>query len=167
MSFEPKDERSIIIGAGLPILIDAVNDETHTSTVQYTRYPVESKRIVSDHGQEQPDEVEMEILATDTPLQDGVSSFKGRHKITYSQLRLWQKLKLPLILVLGLRSYINMHLESMITTKRSADGHSVRIKLKFVELQDTDLGLAALAAALLIDQEIAYSATGKISLGLI
>ena len=167
MSFDPTEERSIIIGAGLPILIDAVNSETHKSTVTYTKYPVESKRIVSDHGQEQPDEVEMEILATDTPLHDGSNSFKGRHRVVYSELRLWQKLNLPTILVLGLRSYINMHIEDLTTNKSSADGHSVRIQLKFVELQDTDLGLAALAAALLIDSSIAYSVTGKINMGLI
>jgi hypothetical protein len=160
-------KRSIIIGPGIPILIDSLNSENHSSVVRYTRYPVESGRFGSDHAQEQPDEVELNILVTDTPLQDGVSSFEGRHRVIYAQLRIWQKLKVSLILVLGLRSYINMHIQELNPSKQPSDGKSIKITIKFVEVQLTDLGLAALAAALLVDSSIAHSATSVIPIGVI
>lgn len=160
-------KRSIILGPGIPILIDSVNSENHTSIVRYTRYPVESGRLSSDHAQELPDEVEMNILVTDTPLQEGISSFEGRHRVIYSQLRIWQKFKNPLILVLGLRSYINMHLEELNVSKQPADGKSVRLNLKFVEVQVTDLTLALLSVSLLVDPGIAHAATGLVPIGLI
>lgn len=159
--------RSMIIGPGLPILIDSVISESHSSIMRYTRYPVESGKLGSDHAQEQPDEVEMTILATDTPIQDGVLSFEGRHRIIYSQLRLWQKLKFPLILVLGLRSYINMYIEELNPSKQPSDGKSIKLNIKFVEIQLTGLGLAALSAALLVDTSIAHSATDLIPIGII
>lgn len=168
MSFERgRGIRSLIIGPGLPIEIDSLNAENHSSIVRYTRYPVESGRLSSDHAQEQPDEVELNILVTDTPLQDGKISYEGRHRVVYAQLRIWQKLKVPLILVLGLRSYINMHIEELNPNKQPNDGKSIRIKIKFVEIQLTDLGLAALAAALLVDSSIAHSATELIPIGVI
>lgn len=166
MTFRTGD-RSIIIGPGLPILIDSVNSENHSSIVRYTRFPVESGRFKSDHAQELPEEVELNILITDTPLQDGVVSFQGRHRLIYSQLRIWQKLKVPLILVLGLRTYINMHLEELNPSKQPSDGNSIRANLKFIEIQETDIGLAALSLQLLIDPSIAYSATGLVPIGII
>jgi hypothetical protein len=168
MAFETgTGKRSIIIGPGKPILIDSLNSENHSSVVRYTRFPVESGRFKSDHGQEQPDEVELSILVTDTPLQDGEASFEGRHRRIYSQLRIWQKLKVPLIIVLGLRSYINMHIEELNTSKQPNDGKSIRMNIKFIELQDIDIGLAALSAALLVDSTIAHSATELIPIGVI
>ena len=160
-------KRSLIIGPGIPIEIDSLNSENHSSIVRYTRYPVESGRFSSDHAQEQPDEVELNILVTDTPIQDDKSSYEGRHRVVYAQLRLWQKLKFPLILVLGLRSYINMHIEELSPNKTPKDGKSINIKIKFVEIQLTDLGLAALSAALLVDNSIAHSATNVIPIGII
>lgn len=160
-------ERSMILGPGIPILIDSLNSENHSSVVRYTRYPIESGRLSSDHSQEQPDQVELNILVTDTPLQDGVLSFKGRHKVIYSQLRIWQKISTPLILVLGLRSYINMHIEELNPTKQPKDGNSININIKFIEVQQTDTGLAALSAALLVDSSIAHAATGLIPIGVI
>jgi len=168
MSFnrEP-NKRSIILGPGLPILIDSVNSENHSSIVRYTRYPVESGRLSSDHAQQQPEEVQMNILVTDTPMQDGVRSFEGRHRVIYSQLRLWQKLKVPLILVLGLRSYINMHIEELNPSKQPSDGKSIKLNIKFIEIQLTGLGLGALAASLLVDSSIAHSATALVPIGVI
>ncbi len=157
----------MILGAGLPIIIDSLNSENHSSVVRYTRYPVESGKLKSDHAQEQPDEVELNILVTDTPLQDGVSSFEGRHKVIYSQLRIWQKLKSSLIIVLGLRSYVNMHLEELNVSKQPKDGKSININLKFIEIQVTDLSMGALAAALLVDTSIAHSATDIVPIGII
>lgn len=160
-------KRSMIIGPGYPILIDSVNSENHSSIVRYTRYPIESGRQGSDHAQELPEEVELNILATDTPLQEGVSSFEGRHRVIYSQLRIWQKLKVPLIIILGLRSYINMHIEELNPSKQPSDGKSIKLNIKFVEVQETDIGLAALAAALLVDTSIAHAATDLIPIGVI
>jgi len=138
------EKRSIIIGKGTPILIDSLNSENHSSVVRYTRFPVESGRFKSDHAQDQPEEVELNILITDTPMQEGDTSFQGRHRLIYSQLKIWQKLKLPLILVLGLRTYINMHLEELNVSKTPADGKSINVNLKFIEVQETDIELAAL-----------------------
>ncbi len=160
-------KRSMIIGPGIPILIDSLNSESHSSVVRYTRYPVESGRFGSDHAQDQPAEVELNILVTDTPLQEGVSSFEGRHRVVYSQLLIWQKLKSPLVIVLGLRSYINMHIEELNTSKQPTNGKSIDINIKFIEIQSTDLGLAALAASLLVDSSIAHAATDLIPIGLI
>ncbi len=168
MSFDREPgRRSLIIGPGKPIEIDSVNSENHSSVVRYTRYPVESGRLLSDHAQDQPEEVELNIIATDTPIQDGVDSFQGRHRATYAQLRIWQKLKSALILVLGLRTYINMHIEELNPSKQPSDGKSIRLNIKFIEIQEADISLATLAASLLVDTSIAHAATGLVPIGLI
>lgn len=157
----------MILGPGLPIEIDSVNSENHISVVRFTRYPVESGRLLSDHAQEQPEKVELNILVTDTPIQDGKSSYEGRHRAIYAQLRLWQKLKSKLIITLGLRSYINMYLEELNVSKQPTDGKSIRVNLKFVEIPETSQSLAALAAQLLVDSSVAHSVTGILPIGII
>jgi len=160
-------KRSIIIGPGVPIVIDSVLSENHTSVVTYTRYPVESGRLGSDHAQVKPEELELTILVTDTPMQDGVTPFEGRHRAIYSQLKLWQTLKSPLIVVVGLRSYINMHIETLNPVKSPNDGKGIRINIKFVEVPVVELGLASLAASLLVDNSIVHTATEIVPIGIV
>lgn len=168
MSFKRSPgKRSMILGPGIPIEIDVVNSENHTSVVRFTRYPVESGRLLSDHAQEQPEELEINILITDTPIQDGKLAYEGRHRAIYSQLRLWQKLKTKLIITLGLRSYINMYLEELNVSKQPTDGKSIRVNLRFIEIPESGQSLASLAAQLLVDSSIAHSVTGILPIGLI
>lgn len=167
MSFNTKGKRSMIIGPGLPIIIDSVNSETHTSAVRFTRYPVESGRLFSDHAQEQPDQLELNILITDTPLTDGKSSYEGRYRAIYSQLRLWQKFKAEILITLGLRSYTSMYLEEMIISKQPTDGKSIRATLKFIEVPRATQTLYELAANLLVDSSIVHTATDLIPIGII
>ena len=167
MAFSREPKRSMIIGPGVPIVIDSVNSEDHLSVVNYTRYPIESGRLGSDHAQEQPEELEINILVTDTPLQKDALVFEGRHRAIYSQLRFWQKLKSPLIVVLGLRSYVNMHIERLNPVKAPNDGKSIKINIKFVEVQIVELGLTSLAAGLLVDSSIVHTATDLVPIGVI
>lgn len=56
-----------IIGP-LTIEFDATTRETHTSATSPTEHPVEDGSVVSDHAIDQPDELELEGMITNTPV---------------------------------------------------------------------------------------------------
>jgi hypothetical protein len=109
----------------------------------------------------------MTISITDTPTADGTSVFQGRFRLIYGQLRLWLKLKSPIILVTGLGAFVNMRLELVSANRGSGTGKSVDVNLKFVELLDTELDLAARSVLGLVDNTVVHSATEVLSLGVI
>ncbi len=168
MSFKKiSNKRTLIIGAGQPIEVDAVLSESHKSSKTYTRYPTEFGRFAFDNAVKVPEEVEMTILVTDTPTAEGAQIFEGRHRVVYSQLKVWQDLSLPVVLIMELRSYVNMYIEDVNPVKSIGDGNSIKLNLKFVEVPIAGLGLASLAANLLVDPDIAYSATDVVPIGVI
>lgn len=165
MSF--RNGRTLILGLGFPIIVDAVKNDKYDSKVVFTRFPLESGRLNTDHGQVQPDEVEMTIVITDTPTADGNKVFQGRTRLIYGQLKLWQKLKSPIILVTGLGAFVNMRIELVSATRGDRTGKSVDVNLKFVELLDTELTLTARSALGLVDNTIVHAASEVVSLGII
>lgn len=165
MSF--RNARTLIFGLGIPILVDAVKGAKQKSEVIYTRHPVESGRLNTDHGQDQPDEIEKKIVITDTPTADGTSVFQGRGLLILTQLNLWLKLKSPILIVDRFGSHINFRLSMVSPTQDLKTGKSMDVDLKFVEIQDTDLDLSARAALGLVDNTVVHSATESIPLGVI
>jgi hypothetical protein len=159
--------QTIIFGIGPPIFVDVVKSDKYESKVVFTRHPVESGRLNTDHGQTMPDEVEMGITITDTPTADGTFVFQGRARLIYNQLKLWQKIKSPILLVTGVGAFINMRIETLSGGRGSKTGRSIDVDLKFVELLETELNLAARTALGLVDNTIAHTATPIIGLGII
>lgn len=159
--------RTLILGLGFPIVVDAVKSAKHESKVIFTRHPVESGRLNTDHGQVQPDEIEKNIVITDTPTADGTSVFQGRARLIYGQLKLWQKLKSPILIVDRFGAHINMRIELISATQGDRTGKSIDVSIKFVELLDTDLNLAARTALGLVDNTVVHSATQAIGIGVI
>jgi len=166
MSFT-KGKRTVIFGIGIPFVIDAVNSEGYSFETVYTKYPVEFGRLNSDHGQDVPDEVELNILITDTPTAEDTEVFQGRFKFKMLQLEAWKRLKAPLILVTNYRSFVNMHIAKIDISKQPKDGKSINVNIKFVELQNTLFSLGALAASGLVDTSVTHAASEQIPLGLI
>lgn len=159
--------RSMILGLGIPIEIDAVLSESHDSTKDFTRYPVEYNLLGTNNALQQPEKLELTILVTDTPVKDETYAYEGRHRAIYSQLKLWQALSTPVVVITGLRSYINMYISKLNPVKTPNDGKSMKINLTFVEVPFVEFGLAALAASLLVDSAVSHSVTGPVNLGLI
>ena len=165
MSF--RNGRTLIFGLGIPIVVDAVKSAKHDSKVTFTRHPVESGRLNTDHGQIQPDEIEKNIVISDTPTADGTTVFQGRGLLIYAQLKLWLKLKSPILIVDSFGSHVNMRLELVSANKGERTGKSMDVSLKFVELLDTDLDLTARTLLGLVDNTVVHSATESIPLGVI
>lgn len=159
--------KTLILGIGFPILVDAVKSAKMDSKVVFTRHPVESGRLNTDHGQVQPDEIEKNIVITDTPTADGTSVFQGRAKLIYIQLKLWQKLKSPILIVDRFGSHVNMRIELISAAQGDNTGKSMDVNIKFVELLSTDLDLAARTALGLVDNTVLHSATNVIGIGVI
>jgi hypothetical protein len=161
--------RTAIIGIGIPIEPDAVISQTHKAVKTYTRYPVEFGRSANDNSVKEPEEVEMEILLTDTPISrgfSGASAFEGRARVALAQLYVWEEFSSPIVLVTSVKSYINMYIES-ITVNKNTPTNSFKVTIKFIELVDVFKTLGSLSAALLVDSSIAYTATDKVNEGLI
>jgi len=157
----------VILGPGLPIEIDAVISESHNSVKEYTSYPTEFGRFGFDNSIQMPKECELTIRITDTPMGDSQEVFDGRSRVVNAQLELWQFLSTPLILSTSVKTYSFIYLSVVNPVKTPEDGKSLIMNLKFVEIQNTALGLAFLAANLLLDQDIAHTATDLVDLGVI
>ncbi len=162
-----KNGKTLIFGLGVPIVVDAVKNDKYESKVVFTRHPVESGLLDTDHGETQPDEVEFNIVITDTPTADGTTVFQGRKNLIHSQLKLWQKLKSPILLVTGAGAFVNMKIELISATRGPKTGKSFDVHLKFVEMLNTETDIAAKAALGLIDNTIVHSATQAVNIGLI
>lgn len=162
-----RNGRTLIFGLGIPIVVDAVKNDKYESKVIFTRHPVESGRLNTDHGQTQPDEVEFNIVITDTPTADGTTVFQGRARLIYNQLRLWQKLKSPILLVTGVGAFTNMRIENLSASRGDGTGKALDVDLKFIELLDTEFDLASRALLGLVDNTIVHSATESINIGII
>lgn len=166
---KPNKVRTIIAGFGLPIEVDVVVSQNHKSKKTYTRYPVEFGRSANDNAIQEPDEVELNIILSDTKIGTDYSpagTFEGRSRALYGQLLLWQRLSSPIVLITGTRSYSGMYIEDLVINKNSPE-RSLNLTILFVELINVFSGLAELAAAALVDNDIAYSATDNINLGVI
>lgn len=169
MSFQDPPGRTIIVGTGAPILVDAVLNESHISTTVYTDYTIESGGKVGDHVQEEFDRLEMEILLTDTPI-GGIAnpSFAGRHRALYSQLLIYEKLNSPLLVTTSLRSYAGIYIEGIDARKSNTEtGKAVVLDIKFKKIDFTDTTLAQLTAELAVSADVAHASTGMVNLGLI
>jgi hypothetical protein len=167
MAFSLKSKRSVILGPGLPIRIDAVLSESHESTKEFTPYTVESGRFAFDNSFSLPESLEMTIRVTDTPTDENEDVYEDRHRFIYSQLRIWQELAVPLIVSTGLRTYSSIYIQKLNPVKTPQDGKSIVININFIEIPNTLLGLAFLAANLLIDNDIVYTATNTLDIGVI
>jgi hypothetical protein len=165
----PNSVRTIIFGVGVPIEVDAVLNETHKSRMVYTQYPVEGGISLSDNSYREPDIVEMTILLSDSVIDTEYksdNSYEGRATLLYKQILLWQVKNSPIVLTTGIRTYLNMYIEQ-VEVVRDEPIQGLYLNIKFIELIDVKAGLAELAASLLIDSNIAYSASPKVGIGVI
>lgn len=95
-----------------PVFFDAVFSTTHNANVTVTTQPVEIGANISDHAYMEPDQVTMEIGASD--VSEGAGS---NHSVNvYNMLRSMMEAREPISLFTRLKSYTNMMVVSISVT---------------------------------------------------
>lgn len=107
------------VGAELEILpfgaveLDASIDETHTSSVQITQFPVEEGVDITDHVRKQPDRIVIRGIVTDHPLTFGGALRAGRSLDALGNFLFMLNAAEIISAVTSLNTYTSLILESI------------------------------------------------------
>lgn len=123
--------------------LDASMDETHTSSNEITRFPVEQGVNIADHVRRQPENLVITGMVTDHPLVFGGALRSGRSLEAYQNFLTMMDQADLISVVTSLRQYSNMVLETMVVPRNSKLGSAVQVTLTFSELLTAQVALAA------------------------
>jgi hypothetical protein len=125
---------SIIEPLALTVVVfDATMSEDHTSSVEWTDFPVESGLDVTDHAIENPNEVVITGVISDTPLFATPTPNRSRSAFE-TLIRLKESHKLVTV-VTGLKVYNNMGIVSVTTTRDNQTGQAVVPVVEFKQIR--------------------------------
>lgn len=132
-----------IIGP-LTIEFDATTRETHTGATTPTDHPVEDGSVVSDHAIDQPDELELEGMVTNTPIlalasQRSRSVLGGpasaRAEDAFTEIQRLRKTKTIVEAETKLRRYISMLIVGHTVTRDKDTGNILAIVVRLREFR--------------------------------
>lgn len=151
-------DKSPVIGG---IRADLSVTEEHAGVVNITDNPIEGGGIITDHVQDQPDILVMEIGHSNTPAKlITLDRSPIRHIVIWQKLLAIQKSKLPIPVLTSLKRYRNMLIERVEQTrsKENTNVAIIRLTLRQIEFAFID------DAANLADQAV-NGALGEADLG--
>jgi hypothetical protein len=129
--------------AGYPI--DCATSERHDFDAEVTSYPIESGSVVADGVQHVPDEVQIEGVVSDTPLDDVIRARRaggfaeaGAGACSTEALEKLIAIKLtgePVVLETEIRTYPQMILKSLTVPRDAKTGRALRFTGKFVAVE--------------------------------
>ncbi len=109
------------------IEIDATPQETHSHTLEVTQHPVERGADISDHARPKADMLPLDCAVSDTEA--------GRSSDIYERLRLLQDKAVLMTVITTLRTYDNMILQSLSTTRTAKDAGGLRFTVIFQQIE--------------------------------
>lgn len=119
----------------LPVMsFDVAMAESHKRTVKITDHPVEVGSPISDHIEDQPDEVTLRVMFSDAPPNDP-ASFPDRARRMYGELVRLMQSHDTFQLVTGLDLYEDMAIESITVKRTSKTGYVVEADVSFRQLR--------------------------------
>ena len=107
--------------------IDAMVEETHSSSVALTDYPIEDGSSISDHITMKPDQVSIQGVVSNSPIYLFNADFFVLNRVftAYEVLYIFQKSRYLLSIVTGLRVYNNMIIESLKISRNAQNGQAL------------------------------------------
>lgn len=109
------------------ITFDTMVSEEHKFTSRVTYYPVESGTIVSDHIINQPDQVILSGLITDTPL--NIFAFSNRSVSAFNTLLQLHERRAVVDIVTGIKVYRNMAITSIDVPRTIKTGQTLTFNI--------------------------------------
>ncbi len=135
---------SIIAGAGA-IEFDATTREQHTGETRLTEHPVEEGSAVSDHALDQPDTLTLDVIISNNPIVLLASlnaqpikaggDPKTRAEEAYEEFDRLKRTAATLIVTTKLRTYEDMILVGLSTTRDASSDEILQITLSFREFR--------------------------------
>ena len=140
-----------IIGP-LTIEFDATTSETHSGSTTPTDHPVETGAVVSDHAIDQPDELELAGMITNTPV-IALASQRSRSVLggpasaravdAYSEILRLRKTKTLVSVETELKTYSNMLIVSESVTRDKDTLRILDISVRFREFRTATIETTA------------------------
>lgn len=126
-------DKSPIIGIIRP---DLSVTEEHASVVTITDNPIEGGAIITDHVQDQPDILVMEIGHSNTPAKIfTLDRSPIRHIVIWKKFKAAQKLKIPFPVLTSLQRYRNMLIERVEQTRSQQNTNLAIIRLTLRQIE--------------------------------
>ena len=126
------------------IELDASISESHTSSNEVTKFPVEEGVDITDHVRKQPDQVTIRGIVTDHPIGlGGALGVSGRSLDAYGKA-LYMLANAQLITVVTtLNTYEDMVIESMDVPRNSQRGYAVEMNLRLRQVMTVQVATSA------------------------
>lgn len=112
-----------------PVQIAAILTERHNSRLAITENPVEGGAVITDHAYTEPKRVSLEMVGENAA-------------ITYNALLLFQKSRVPFVLVTGLSVYPNMLIENIDADRDPRTAYVLHAWIDCREVQIVSSGVA-------------------------
>jgi len=125
---------SITDNQNVSIKIDVVSQETHSLSDTITDHPVEEGSDVSDHDRPDPDQVTLECLITNTPL-DGTAPDPNRGNNAWQSLKNLRGTNTLLSVFTTLGRYDNMKITTLSATRTSQNFAGLEFSVTFKKIR--------------------------------
>lgn len=129
------------------VFFDASISETHSTTASIVQHPIETGGNITDHYRGNADELQMDVVVSDTPIRflsllrpgdptvDPERQRNGKRSIdAYERLRAFIDEASVVDIFTTLRTYKSMALESISVTRDASTGNALRASLRFKEI---------------------------------
>jgi len=115
-----------------PMVLDVTLSESHSHSATSVTSPVEDGTEVEDHTRQEPDEITLEGMWTDTP-KGATKAELNRSQEKYEQLVNIKERGEALDVVTGLKVYENMVIQSISSTRDPSTGYTVPMSVTLKE----------------------------------
>jgi hypothetical protein len=129
------------------VFFDASISETHSTTASIVQHPIETGGNITDHYRGNADELQMDVVVSDTPIRflsllrpgdptvDPERQRNGKRSIdAYERLRAFIDEASVVDIFTTLRTYKSMALESISVVRDASTGNALRASLRFKEI---------------------------------
>lgn len=117
---------------------DICESETHRSSAQVTSHPVEEGADISDHIIGLPDELELQLRVSNTPIvtvEDAENVTPGRAEAAYYSLLDLKRARETVGVITSLRRYEDMAIVSVAVTRNATTGQCVTVTVALREIR--------------------------------
>lgn len=117
---------------------DVSENETHESTAKATSHPVESGAEISDHIQQDPDTLDLQVVVSNTPILSEIEASvltPNRAEDAYNVLRNIKETGRLVTVFTTLREYTNMAIVRISVTRNAPKGDVAAMSLRLQHIR--------------------------------
>lgn len=120
------------------IEFDVSENETHDATAKATSHPIDSGAETSDHIQQEPDAIDLQVIVSNTPIVSDVDASvltPGRAEDAYNTLRKIKETGRLVTVFTTLHEYTSMAIVRISVTRNAAKGDVVSMSLRLQQIR--------------------------------